>query len=755
MPATLAPPVVREDGLAGFRRSLERREYHASSNRSGLQAPNRAQNLRTYFEATGIRVHDRTAAGAPELLSLSLASVGRRDALVALPQGVVTSQGPRVEIRRPGLVEWYENSAAGLEQGFTLALSPAGEGPLVVELALQGATASQRDEAVIFSAGSGRSLRYDKVQAWDSAGHALTARLSVPNPQRVQIAVEDASASYPLVIDPLLSEDGTRLESDQAAAEFGTAVSGAGDVNGDGYDDVIIGAPFYDSGENDEGAAFVFLGSASGIADADSGMAAAQLESNQAYAMFGESVSGAGDVNGDGYGDVIVGAYRYFTSGGLEDGAAFVFLGGASGIVGSDPVTAAARLESNQANSGFGGSVAGAGDVNGDGHDDVIVGSSGYDPAGFLTGGAAFVFLGSESGIVGHDQLTAAARLESNQSSGAMGASVAGAGDVNGDGYDDVIVGDPIYQGQGGAFVFLGSAAGILNGNPATAAARLGPDHDIGQMGAAIGDSVAGAGDVNGDGYDDVIVGAWAWHTIPFFLSPAGAAFVFHGGASGVASAEPSEAAARLEGPNWFGIRAARAGDVNADGYDDVILGVQMYPYTPQPPFNGAAFVFLGSAGGIGGSTPDTAAAYLQLDSDWIEVAGAGDVNGDGHDDVIIGARNNNGAGAAFVELGDADADADGVPDPTDNCLLVGNPSQLDSDGDGFGNACDADFDQDGATGALDFGTFRRCWGRTLPASAGPPADPTCEESDMDGNGVVSALDFALFKSEFLTPVGP
>jgi hypothetical protein len=145
-------------------------------------------------------------------------------------------------------------------------------------------------------------------------------------------------------------------------------------VNGDGYDDLILGAPCYDGGEECEGAAFVFLGSAAGIADGNPLTAAAILESNQAEARLGSSVAGAGDVNGDGYADVIVGApwYHAFE---WNEGAAFVFLGSASGISDGNPASADARLESDQLDAELGYSVAGAGDVNGDGYADVIVGA--------------------------------------------------------------------------------------------------------------------------------------------------------------------------------------------------------------------------------------------------------------------------------------------------------------------------------------------------------------------------------------------
>jgi hypothetical protein len=176
-------------------------------------------------------------------------------------------------------------------------------------------------------------------------------------------------------------------------AELGHSVS-AGDVNGDGYSDVIVGAPRYDAGQTDEGAAFVFLGSPSGIADGNPASAATQLESNQPDAGLGKSVGGLGDVNGDGYADVVAGAYLYDAGLGLHHGIALVFLGSASGIADGNPATSAAQLESDTEDAELGKYVAGAGDVNGDGYADLIAGAPYYN----LGEGAAFVFFGNGSG---------------------------------------------------------------------------------------------------------------------------------------------------------------------------------------------------------------------------------------------------------------------------------------------------------------------------------------------------------------------
>jgi hypothetical protein len=563
--------------LARAQQGIAEREYWASRNREGLQAPNRAHNLRTYFEPSGIRVHDRTAAGSPELVRLSLLGVGRGEDLSPVAPGELASEGSRVEIRRSGLVEWYANSPAGLEQGFTLAERPDGEGVLALELAVEHASASLRGERVILATPVGRRLAYGKLVVVDATGAPVAARLEVPEPGRVRLVVADAGAPYPLKIDPLLTETAdTQIEPNQAGANLGWSVSGAGDVNGDGYADVIVGAYRCDQGETDEGVALIFHGSASGI---DPGTPAAQLESDQAGANLGWGVAGAGDVNGDGYADVIVGARNYdrnYDEGQTDEGAAFVFLGSASGVATGGPGTAHAQLESDQADARLGTSVSGAGDVDGDGYADVIVGAFNYD-AGQTDEGAAFVFLGSASGIADGGPGTAHAQLESDQAGARLGTSVSGAGDVDGDGYADVIVGVPDYDAgqtdEGAAFVFLGSASGIADGGPGTAHAQLESD----QAWAYLGYSVSGAGDVDGDGYADVIVGAFNYDA---GQTDEGAAFVYLGGAEGILDGDPGTAHAQLEsdqaGAN-LGWGVAGAGDVNGDGYADVIVGARNY----------------------------------------------------------------------------------------------------------------------------------------------------------------------------------
>jgi len=167
---------------------------------------------------------------------------------------------------------------------------------------------------------------------------------------------------------------------------------------------VIVGAPYYDAPEYSEGAAFVFLGSAAGVPNGSPATAATTLLARYGQTHLGWCVAGAGDVNGDGYADVLVA--QSFTSG--ADGEALLFLGSAAGIPSGTESTAATHLPSSQGGALLGSSLAAAGDVNGDGYADVIVGAPEYD-AGETNEGAAFVFLGG-GGTTGRPILARQAR---------------------------------------------------------------------------------------------------------------------------------------------------------------------------------------------------------------------------------------------------------------------------------------------------------------------------------------------------------
>jgi hypothetical protein len=306
-------------------------------------------------------------------------------------------------------------------------------------------------------------------------------------------------------------------QANQSFASFGVSIAAAGDVNGDGYGDVIVGASEFDNGQLGEGKAFVYHGSPAGLPATPDW----SVEGGQVGANFGVSVGAAGDVNGDGYDDVIVGA-NFYDNGQTDEGRAYVYHGSASGLSPTPNWIA----EGNQADAVFGYSSRTAGDVNGDGYDDVIVGAMAYDN-GELDEGRAYVYLGSPKGLRRRPRWTAEGNQPGAQGGCAcFGYSVGTAGDVNGDGYDDVVVGAPFQDNgqnnEGRAYVYLGSPLG-----PGKQAAWTGEGD---QENAYFGRAVGAAGDVNGDGYDDIVVGADYYDQDQ---PDEGAAFVYHGSPSG------------------------------------------------------------------------------------------------------------------------------------------------------------------------------------------------------------------------------
>jgi hypothetical protein len=604
--------------MAQVTAGIEREEYRASASDRGLQAPNRAQNLRTYFRASGIEVVPRRDDQGPVWrFTWRTSRWGRPGTLVALPTATAPDvDGSRVTYRRPGLTEWYENAKSGLEQGFLVARRPAGRGPLCLAGNLGTTLRVELRNGVLdlFDPHHVHVLRYGALRVTDARGREIPSRLRLEG-EDLAILIEDAQAVYPITVDPLMTSPAWTAEGNQAVAFFSFSVSTAGDVNGDGYSDVIVGARGYDNDLADEGRAFVYYGSASGLPASASWTA----EGNQTGAVFGWSVACAGDVNGDGYSDVIVGAPQY-SNGQTSEGRAFVFLGSGGGLA----LTPAWTAESDVASAQLGASVAGAGDVNGDGYADVVVGAPNLSN-GQSNEGRAYLYQGSAGGLA----LTSAWTVESNVAGALYGTSVASAGDVNADAYGDVIVGAPQFSNgqtnEGLAFVYQGSVSGLVT-TPAWIA-------ESNQSDALFAYSVAGAGDVNGDGYSDVIVGARLYDN---GQTDEGREYAYYGSAAGLSVAanwivESNQSSATL------GFAVAAAGDINGDGFADVIVSADLYDNGQSD--EGRAFVYRGSAAGLESSPVWTAESDQALATFGFSVAGAGDVNGDGFSDVIVGAE--------------------------------------------------------------------------------------------------------------------
>lgn len=404
-----------------------------------------------------------------------------------------------------------------------------------------------------------------------------------------------------------------RSPNEELNGNFGIAVAGIGDINGDGFADVLVGAPFEDPGASpaNAGRAYVFSGQGGDT------LYSLQSPGEEFNGRFGGAVAGAGDLDGDGVPDLIVGAFLETAGSGSDDGGRVHLFSGADGSLIRTLISPAGDPSGN-----FGVAVDGIGDVSGDGVPDLVVGALNEDHPGIDNAGRAYILSGA-SGAVLHTLESPVAEVN-----GAFGNEVAAIGDITGDGIDDVAVGaffeevDPAPFASGQVHLFSGQSGAhlriLVTPNP----------RSDGQFGG----TVAAADDLDGDGVDDLLVGASGERD---FFGEGGRAYAISGADGAVIHSlvSPIE-----EQGGRFG-SVGRTGDITGDGVDDIVVGAP-----GELDAAGRVYVFDGQ-GGVPLFTltsPDgSSGGFLGA-----QLNGVGDVDSDGVDDFIASAAREEANGA-------------------------------------------------------------------------------------------------------------
>ncbi len=469
----------------------------------------------------------------------------------------------------------------------------------------------------------------------------------------------------PRFVDLDKAEENIRILGDDAGDGSGRSVS-SGDINGDGYADVIIGAPYANpAGGYEAGETYVIFGSATPPATIDLNLSPADMTiyGDDASEHSGYAVS-SGDINGDGYDDVIIGNPFADPTGGANAGATYIILG--SSLPAKEinlytiPSPADMIIYGDDAGDASGWAVS-SGDINGDGYDDVIIGAHSVNDRG-----GTYVIFGSASPlpVININNTEADMSIYGHAYYDYFGIAVS-SGDINGDGFDDVIIGasksylfswNPI----GETYVIFGSAAppATIDLNSVSADMTIYGDYAPDQFGCSVS-----SGDINGDGYADVIIGAR-------FANPAGGyeageTYVIFGSTAPPASIDLNSISADMtiygdDAGDKSGYSVS-SGDINGDGYADVIIGASGADPAGGR-FAGETYIILGSAAPPATVDLNSTSADMTISGDdagdgsgW--AVSSGDINGNGYADVIIGAIGADpggelSAGETYVILG-------------------------------------------------------------------------------------------------------